>query len=460
MSKRPLFMIRATKCGALLCALGACAPGEPPPNVLLISIDSLRPDHLGAYGYERATSPNIDSLAAEGTLFEAAISTTTWTLPAHASMLTSLYPEVHGASQDGTRLSESAVLVSERLREDGYYTGAVVSAPYLHRDFGFDQGWDVYDDEPTIFERRTENANPSHWGVTSPTVHARAVDLIERADGAPFFLFVHYWDVHYDYAPPPPYDTMFDPAYAGDVTSLNFEFNEAIHRRMNPRDLQQVVALYDGEIAHTDAYVGKLFAELKARGLWTNTMVVLTADHGDEFFEHGQKGHRKNLFAPTLDVPIIIKLPGTSTPIPRVAIPVSLVDIVPTILEAAALPALEWSHGTSLLGLMDGSSTDGGFRFAALFDRLRVVVGGDLKLISRWDLPAERGRQLSLYDLRRDPGERENLEAVREIARERLWAAQNQWLSVVEEQAGLLQREALELDPEVAERLRSLGYIR
>ena len=446
-------------CAVALGISSACAPPAP-PNVLLISIDSLRADHLGAYGYDRPTSPSIDSLADAGTVYETALSTTTWTLPAHASMLTALYPEVHGVSKDGTKLSESAVLVSEMLHDAGYYTGAVVSAPYLHRDYGFDQGWDVYDDEPFTFDRRPQNFNPTHWGTTSPAVHARAVDLLGQAAGRPFFLFVHYWDVHYDYAAPPPYDRMFDPGYAGGVTSLNFEFNDEIHPAMDPLDLRHVVALYDGEIAYTDSYVGRLLAELERLNLWDNTMVVLTSDHGDEFFEHGQKGHRKNLFGTTLNVPLIIKWPARSSPATRVDVPVSLVDVVPTILEVTGLPPLEWTRGTELLSLIDGSPSAVRYRFASLFDRLKAVVGGDLKLISRWSPTAQHGERPQLFDLRHDPNERNNLAADREDARTRLSHAQSQWLAIAEHDARSVEGIEFEPDPELADRLRSLGYIR
>lgn len=344
-------------CIAALLLASACG-GAPPPNVVLISIDSLRPDHLGAYGYERAgISPNIDGLAAEGIVFERPVSTTTWTLPAHASMLTGLYPAVHGVHSDGDRLPEAAVLVSEALETAGYATRAVVSAPYLNAAFGFDQGWDLYDDAAGVFENRPANADDSHWGATSPEVHRRAVEALDAVGEGPFFLFVHYWDVHYDYAPPSPYDTMFDPDYEGTVTSLNFHWNDEIHRGMAPRDLRHIVALYDGEIAYTDSYLGLLFDELRARGVWDDTLVVLTADHGDEFFEHGAIGHRRTLFEEVVRVPLVLRLPGIVPAGRRVEAAVSLVDVLPSVLDllgvanrpvlssASLVPLWERGHG-------------------------------------------------------------------------------------------------------------------
>ena len=273
--------------------------GVARPNVVLISIDSLRADHLGTYGYERETSPNIDALAAEGVVFENTVSSSTWTLPAHMSMLSSLNSRVHGVINDRKKLTDAATLVSEVFQRNGWRTAAVVAAPYLNHQFGFAQGFDVYDDETLFFA----NNSASHVGRTSLKTHQRALELLDDSGTEPFFLFLHYWDVHYDYIPPYPFQLMFDPDYEGDISSRRFERSAVINPDMDRLDLEHVVALYDGEIALVDMFLGRLFQQLKRRGLWDETMVIVTADHGDEFFEHGNKGHRKSLYRETLQIP-------------------------------------------------------------------------------------------------------------------------------------------------------------
>lgn len=442
-----------------LAALAGCR-ARGGVNVVLISIDSLRADHLGAYGYSRPVSPNIDALAADGVVFENAISTTTWTLPSHMSMLTSLYPEVHGVNHDRKRLAERVTLVSEVFQSNGYSTSAIVSGPYLHRDYGYSQGFDLYDDRTIFFIKVPGGGNPSHLGVTSPKIHQRVIEILENVSSRPFFFFVHYWDVHYDYAPPPPYDKMFDPDYDGNVNADNWDRNEAIHLGMNPRDLEHVVALYDGEIAFTDEYVGKLFSALKSRNLWDDTLILLTSDHGDEFFEHGVKGHWNNLYGTTLNVPLILKFPRSRWKGRRVPALVSIVDIAPTMLEAAGLPDLPESNGRSLQSvMMEERTQDEILYFASLTNRFKAVLAGSMKLISTWDQRAEQGHELKLYDLSRDPGERADVANVEIERRERLWKILGDWVRVSAIRAEHLGESEFEYDPELAEALRSLGYI-
>ena len=313
--------------------------GVARPNVVLISIDSLRADHLGTYGYERETSPNIDALAAEGVVFENTVSSSTWTLPAHMSMLSSLNSRVHGVIDDGKMLADAATLVSEVFQRNGWRTAAVVAAPYLNHQFGFAQGFDVYDDETLFFA----NNSASHVGRTSLKTHQRALELLDDSGTEPFFLFLHYWDVHYDYIPTYPFQLMFDPDYEGDISTRRFERSAVINPDMDRRDLEHVVALYDGEIALVDMFLGRLFRQLKRRGLWNETMVIVTADHGDEFFEHGRKGHRKSLYRETLQIPLVIKFPASRWGGNRVAALSGVVDVAPTMLE---LPSV--SHGFNI----------------------------------------------------------------------------------------------------------------
>ncbi|MCM2270099.1 MAG: sulfatase, partial [Thermoanaerobaculia bacterium] len=217
----------------LLVALAACgrpagvapAAGERPPNLVIVSFDSLRADHLGTYGYGRDTSPNLDRFAARSIVFERAYSTSSWTLPSHASLLSSLYPEEHGARKTETALSPEVVLLPEQLAAAGYRSAGVVSVGLLHRTFGFAQGWEIYDDVTAV----PRGQDPERRR-TSAVVGRRAAELLDELAPGPFLLFVHDYDVHFDYQPPPPYDTMFEPAEAPGFDPSNFAFNETIHR--------------------------------------------------------------------------------------------------------------------------------------------------------------------------------------------------------------------------------------
>lgn len=358
---------------ALLLGLVACGEtkpeGPPAPNVLLISIDMLRADHVSCYGYERNTTPSIDSLAATGVRFSQTVSTAPWTLPAHASLFTSLPSSVHGASDAATTaLSPELTTLAERFSSAGYRTAGFYAGPYLHEAYGLGQGFDVYrycvdyaEDygvgDVAEWGTDAEAQRRSHHGVTNPGVHLAASDWLNSVpEGEPFFAFVHLWDAHYDFTPPAPYDAMFtDPNYEGFVTGREFFFDPRIHAGMDPADLAQLVGLYDGEIRWTDAFVGKLLDDLERLGRLENTLVVLVSDHGTELFDHGEKGHRRNLYDEALMVPFVMAGPGVPT---ALVVPeqVSLLDVMPTLLELCGLPGADAGMGRSLVPYFDASA--------------------------------------------------------------------------------------------------------
>lgn len=438
----------------LAAALTGCEQPGPDvrTNVILISIDSLRSDHLGAYGYERPTSPNIDRLAARGVVFERARSTTTWTLPSHLSLLTGLYPEVHGVQRGKRRVSSRVVLCSEVFSKLGYETAALVAAPYLHRRFGFAQGFDEYDDYTIGFE----NHAASHQGATSPILHARIREMLDDLGQGPFFLFLHYWDPHYDYNPPAPYDSLFDPDYEGTLTAEAYLRNPRIHADMEPRDLEHVIALYDGEIRFTDHYIGELLNELERRELLQDALVVLTSDHGQEFFEHGGKAHRRNLYDETLRVPLIFKFPGGRFAGERRAEPASLVDVVPTLLDALNLEPLRLANGRSLLPVVRGERPPSPRYFADLHGELKAVVEGRRKFIA--GAPGSRG-PAELYDLQEDPGEQSSLSQTERASVSSFRGVLADWLRLAARHGSALASESFEYDPELRQALESLGYV-
>ncbi len=439
------------------------------PNVLLVSIDSLRPDHLHCYGSARDTSPVIDALARDGTRFHTVVSPSSWTLPAHLTLLTGLPPERHGVVDDATRLRGDAQFLTEVLWQAGYTTAGFVSAPYLDAMYGFSQGFDLYDDY-SIAKRSFE---ASQQGSTSPLLLGVFDAWLQRwnADGRerPFFAFLHMWDVHYDYTPPPPYDTMFDPDYRGSVTGEDFELGTQVHPGMDPRDLAHVVALYDGEIRYTDYYLGLVLERLRALGILDQTIVVITADHGDEFLEHGRKGHKQALYDESILVPLIIRYPG-KVPAGRVVTEqVRLMDVGPTIIALAGLqrppdfgaPGAAGPYAARDLGPWITAPPDRRPpplpAFSDLVGDAPVPVASirtaQLKLIQE----QRGGGREELYALTSDPGERTNLLPGAAPASTPLRQELADWRTTWSDRHLAA---AAVFDEEHRERLRALGYIK
>ena len=353
----PLWMLAWLAAG---CGDGA---RDPRPNVLLLSLDSVRADFVGAYGATlphapgRSPTPALDRLAAEGVLFTDALSTTSWTLPAHATLLTGVPELVHGVEQDGQSLPPELPTLAETLGARGYRTYGVYSGPYLDPRYGFARGFERYEAgygravASAVGEVARASARVAELEGGSPErlrvavdARARAEQTLELAshrdsssrdvtdlvlaeiaraadDGRPFFLFAHYFDPHYDYAPPEAFERAFDPDYAGQMVGRDFFSDPDVsvfdaasptgrRRVVDERDLEHLEALYAGEIAWTDSQVGRVLDALEERGLAANTLVVVVGDHGDEFFEHGSIGHRQTLHEEVTRVPCLLRLPG------------------------------------------------------------------------------------------------------------------------------------------------------
>jgi len=310
----------------------ACKPAQlmdKRPNIVFISIDTLRADHLHCYGYPRKTSPNIDQLAADGARFERAVSPSPWTLPSHISMFTGQEVSVHNVRRSQNSLADHAVTFTELLQQNGYATFGIGSSPYLKKRYGYAQGFDVYDDELGQISYKK-----SHEAITAKKAVNKALRAIKERKNKRWFVFIHMWDVHYDYLPPAPYDRMFAGDYAGDFDMINWEKNRDFKVGMNPEDFRYVISQYDGEIAWVDSQIGLLVAKLKEWGLYENTVIVITSDHGEEFLDHGQKGHGHSLFDELIRVPIIVTGPGVPAGM-TVDCPVGLIDLYPTFTELA-----------------------------------------------------------------------------------------------------------------------------
>lgn len=354
------------------------APNKP--NVLIISLDTLRADHLSCYGNEHRTSPRIDALAAAGTRVREAWSTTSWTLPSHVSMLTGLPISVHGVCDsllwslpDRPAVPLRGVWLSEVLQEEGYRTAGYFSWKYLERQFGFGVGFDTWERVPyspaTLpgigdelarlrkagdldGARELMLANADLMRVGQPTsddcVDSALAWLDEAAtDDRPFFLFVHLFDVHDPYTPPAPYDRAFDADYEGPIDGHDVLGPKSqVRRGMAEADLRHLKALYDGEIAWVDFQVGRLLDRLEGHELDQDTLVVVTGDHGEEFFEHGKKTHREQLYRESVHVPLILRLPGVVPEGLELEEPASLCDLLPTVLSicGAELPPAVWGR--------------------------------------------------------------------------------------------------------------------
>ncbi|UCF66513.1 MAG: sulfatase-like hydrolase/transferase [Acidobacteriota bacterium] len=371
--------------------LAACAPwrtpaGPPPRHVLLVSIDTLRADYLGCYGDEKARTGRIDELAASGVRFEAAIAPTPITLPSHATLLTGLYPWRLGVRHNGLfRLDEQYATLAERLSELGMDTAAVVAGYPLISSSGLSQGFDSYDDAIPL---------GAQFGYTEPTRPAKDVTdaaiswLAQREDPQrPFLLFVHYYDPHAPYEPPEEY------------------FDEGPVRG----DADEALAAYRGEIAYVDAQLGRLIDRLSAEELFDDTLVIITADHGEGLMDHGELSHGVFLYDSTLQVPLIMHHRASLPANRRVSGVVGLVDVFATILDAMGLQANDDADGRSLWPAARGLTPAApGTVFAESqmplleygWSPLRAVRTADWKYI---DAP-----QPELYDLDIDPAESAN----------------------------------------------------
>ena len=431
-------------------AKAASLPVESPPVVVLVSIDSLRADHMGCYGYDRDTTPFLDSIAAEGVTYSAAIAASSWTLPTHITMLTGLEPTEHGVRTDGSRLALDVLTLPEVLQAHGWQTAAIVSAPYLDARYGLFRGFESYDD----FSVPIECGNGPHRWFTGPTLEAAVERVLEdrrdRDDPRPLFLFLHLWDTHYDYVPPAPFDRLFDPNYAGSVDGRNFELGAAVHPEMAERDLQHVVALYDGEIRGVDSSLQRVAESLEAHGLWRDCLFAVTADHGDEFFEHGNKGHRKTLFEESVRVPLIVRDPRARSNASQVGQPVGHAEIPRLLLDAIGI-AVPPSMSAQASQIAEPGGDLSSVALSELEFRLASARTRNFKYIR----DAEDGERW-LFDLRVDPGEQHNaVDAHPEFV-----AALDRWLSErLERGSTSVGAESLSLDSRHRKMLEELGYL-
>jgi len=259
---------------------------ERNPNVVLISVDTLRVDHLGCYGYIRDDiSPNIDALASTGVRFSTVYAPQPITGPSHASLLTGLYPEDHGCIGNGYLPKQNIKWMAEYFSEYGYTTGGVVSSWILLGKLGFSKGYDYYDETflcREVIADKTILASTEYNTKKAADTTDSAISIIDSISKQPFFLFVHYMDPHSTYNPPLPFRNRYiDPNYHGPFTGEMNCWTDLINQKPSSSDIQNMIDLYDGEIAYTDFHIGRLMNHLKKKGIYENTMIIFTADHGE-----------------------------------------------------------------------------------------------------------------------------------------------------------------------------------
>jgi arylsulfatase A-like enzyme len=445
--------------GLTLAALAVLSCGAQPPrtaNVVLIVVDTLRADRLGVYGADRDTSPMLDELARRSVVFERAYAPASWTKPSVASILTGLYPSGHRANGVATLIDAGIDTLPEILAERGFGTVGIISHMILRKRFGFARG----------FERWDQSEARGHDWVSTEGVTELALSALDTLahERRPFFLFLHYFDPHYNYLDHE--EVSFASSGAG---RLDGSQKVGWIREMSPAPDAEEVAylrdLYDEEVRHTDAGIGRVLARLEESGASESTVVVVTADHGEEIYERDYLGHTESLHEEVVRVPLILYVPGAQ---PRsVEVPVSLVSIVPTLLDLLGHDATQLQFEAPSLGPIirgeDASATSPAPVFVELdlvdyFDHRnrsfkKAIITQDFKLIRD-----DEARAAQLYRIRRDPREQEDIASRNPEVAQSLSDAIDAHGERREQAASEVP--TLPLSEEELEQLEALGYVR
>jgi arylsulfatase A-like enzyme/Tfp pilus assembly protein PilF len=374
-------------CAAALIVLAACRGRLPSPSsstpVILISIDTLRSDHLPVYGYKGVATPNIDALRADSILYERAYSQVPLTLPSHISLLTGMLPADNGVRDNvGFRLADSIPTLPALLKKNGYATGGAVSAFVLRHETGMSRGFDFFDDEvepvgPQPKDTPAVIGRVQRDGRETVRAEERWIDTVA---GKPFFAFVHLYEPHTPYTPPEPYFSRYSNHY-------------------------------DGEIAYSDAIVGEFLDYLKQKDLYDDALIILLSDHGEGLNEHGEEEHGIFLYREALQVPLLMKLPKQSRGGATVDAPVELVDVFPTVLERTATPAAAGTRvdGESLLGFLRTKPDPQRPIYAETYYPRFHFGWSDLHSLISGNDHFIRAPRPELYDLGSDPAEKKNV---------------------------------------------------
>ncbi len=387
-----LALVAVTLAGLAGAGAGRVPPG--PLNLVLISLDTLRADHVGAFGYDQPTTPRLDAFLRRATLFRRAVAQAPSTIPSHASLLTSLDAS---AVTTGKQLREDATTLAEQLGEAGFATWGFVDGGNMSRPFGFAQGFDHYEDQR----------------IGAAALAGRALAWLDEHPAEPFFLFVHTYEIHTPYTGDPRYTALFGEPGRLDTTPLGARYFHALERRGTPvaaADLREFVARYDAGIRKADDAIGEFLEGLERQGLLERTLVVLLADHGEEFLEHGRFGHVQLFLDPNLRVPLAFRVPGVAAR--RIDQTVELTDVVPTVRALLGLVPLAGLVGRDLSGaILRGAALDPEH---AAYAQLGQARGAHTVVRGRYQLMVERRTGTArLYDLAADPRGARDIAAAR-----------------------------------------------
>jgi choline-sulfatase len=437
------------------------APANTPPkNVVVVLIDTMRADHLQPYNSgTRVKTPALQALASQGVVFEAAQAPENWTKPSVASVLTGLYPASHGTKTGDAKLHDKAQLLSEVLKEAGYATGSFLANGYVSDKFGFNQGWDHYTNY--IREKRSSNAE---------NVYRDAAKWIDEHKKGPFFAYIQTIDPHVPYDPPAEMIQQYFPEPYRGVVSPRGTADQLGKAKLTPpkvvlndEDRKYLEALYDGEVSYHDKYLGVFIDKLKRLGLYDKTLFVVTADHGEEFYDHQSYGHGHSLYQELIRVPWIVRYPGV---LPRrVADTVSTVDIAPTVLASLGVAAPAAMEGIDRTPQIMGARAPAlSAAVSDFLDDRRSIRAGRYKLVLRGLTP-------TFFDLGKDPAELVELDLAehpvavrycRVLLGQFLGALdRGDWLNADPPGRSLeLKGDDAEIDEATAAGLRALGYAR
>lgn len=442
--------------------------GKNSRNVILISIDTLRADHLGCYGYERDTSPNIDSLAAESALFFNAYASSPWTLPSHVSILTSLFGVHHQVINEHEKMDLSLITLADVFRQNSFFCSAFTGGAYVSSAYGFSKGFDSY----------KESLRPFSMQDSLEWIRRDVSEWLDNNKDKNFFLFIHTYQPHNPYASPQPYNTMFldNNAKWDRINVMGYLGRKrGIFKSLPEEERQNIISLYDAEIRYTDEeLIRPLLEDLREMGLYDQTMIVFTSDHGEEFYEHKGWEHGHSLYDELLKVPLIIKFPESKFAGKKVESIIPLVDIMPTVLDELYLDFSGLKlDGQSLIPVLKGKETKDRVFLA---DKGKNVLNshipkktsmnmGKHKIIlserfRKQDLkfflfPPPKIEPVELYNLAEDPLETKN------IADEKIKFVDKiiHQVNEIYSQAKKRKTAKPEIDEELKKRLEALGYI-
>jgi len=425
----------------------------------------------------RPVSPHIDRLAAEGVLFERCYSAASWTNPAFTSMFTGLSPEVHGCTHGGSGLSKRIPTLPEHFHRAGYFCAGVISNKNIGSKFGFGRGFDLYDDYTVFLEMDLTNLG----GEVRPELNFSLRDLVTggavtrrtkqvmsqiKKRGKPFFLFIVYFDPHFDYVPPAPFDKKFDPGYKGSMDGRGIQAMQ--DHPPQGADLHHLVALYDGEIAYEDAQVGELVHALDEISPPGKTLTILVSDHGEAFGEHQKMTHGHSAYGEEIAVPMIWRWPGVLPKGLRVKEPVCSMDIAKTLLELipshalgrvqgrSLWPALRGGHMPSRQPVLSQRAYGGGHQVA--------LTIGSRRLHARFaQSPADDDARFELYDISDDPWEQRDIMRYHPVEQKKMTNVLcAMWLEGTTLRAHYLQgteNPQVTLTDEERRQLEGLGYV-